>query len=246
MKKSTGITTGVVIALAVAIWLVLFPAGDQQQGEVVEMNVAAEKQECVGVGPRECLVVNDELFYANIDGFEFESGNEYTLRVRKTEKENVPADASSFNYELVEVVDQQQVSTTSSSTPSEMASSSDVQKLQSTNWQWKETQYSNGDMVTPQDADAFVLSFEGERFGATTDCNNLMGQYSAGESSISFSQIASTLKACAGETQEGDFKEMLSQSQGYLFTEAGNLALTLEVDSGSVIFTPVAKNTEGQ
>ncbi len=57
-----------------------------------------------------CLVVrySDEeelsFFYDSIQGFIFEQGFEYTLLVNVTEIENPPADASSLQYELVEVL----------------------------------------------------------------------------------------------------------------------------------------------
>lgn len=46
-----------------------------------------------------------ELFYDQIQGFEFEPGFTYELRVRVSNVDHPPADASSLRYELVEVVD---------------------------------------------------------------------------------------------------------------------------------------------
>jgi len=52
--------------------------------------------------------------------------------------------------------------------------------------------------VTPNKAEDFVLSFTQDgHFSATTDCNNLLGNYKIDEGkTIEFSQIASTKKAC--------------------------------------------------
>jgi hypothetical protein len=44
-----------------------------------------------------------ELFYGRIEGFTFEPGYTYKLRVRVTPVESVAADASSLRYELVAV-----------------------------------------------------------------------------------------------------------------------------------------------
>lgn len=73
--------------------------------EVIEtFNVESELKDCVGVGPQKCMVVNGNLFYDSIEGFEFVEGFKYELQVRKEIRENTPADASSFVYSLVSVI----------------------------------------------------------------------------------------------------------------------------------------------
>jgi heat shock protein HslJ len=73
--------------------------------------VGPEKVDCVGVGPMECFQVKEDpdgewqLFYDQIEGFEWEPGYTYELRVAVHQVENPPADASSLRYELIEVVD---------------------------------------------------------------------------------------------------------------------------------------------
>jgi hypothetical protein len=77
---------------------------------VVTMDVAPERVPCVGVGPMECLRVREHpdttwtLFYSGIDGFSFEPGFSYTLRVLVREVPNPPADASSRDYRLLAVL----------------------------------------------------------------------------------------------------------------------------------------------
>jgi hypothetical protein len=70
---------------------------------------------CVGVGPMSCLQVRRETagetewqnFYSQIRGFDYEPGFLYRLRVRETRlpPEQVPADASSIRYELIEIIE---------------------------------------------------------------------------------------------------------------------------------------------
>ena len=45
-----------------------------------------------------------ELFYEQIEGFNFSEGTSYVIDVKVTEVENPPADASSLEYTLVEVI----------------------------------------------------------------------------------------------------------------------------------------------
>ncbi len=80
--------------------------------------IGSETADCVGVAPQTCLLVKFEkdaeweLFYDNITGFLYEPGFEYELLVTKTEVENPPADASSVQYELIEVVNKTAVDNT--------------------------------------------------------------------------------------------------------------------------------------
>lgn len=78
--------------------------------EVVRMWIEPERVECVGVAPMECLQVayseggEPEYFYDSIAGFDHQEGTAYVIDVQVTEVENPPADASSLNYTLVEVI----------------------------------------------------------------------------------------------------------------------------------------------
>ena len=68
--------------------------------------------DCVGVGPMQCLQVKyspEEAwsnFYQDIEGFAYEPGYIYEVSVEliRMDPANVPADASSIRYKLVEVI----------------------------------------------------------------------------------------------------------------------------------------------
>lgn len=74
---------------------------------VVRYTVASTTADCVGVGPQKCLLVKRgdatewSFFHSRIEGFTHEEGYEYVLDVRETQRESVPADASSIRFELV-------------------------------------------------------------------------------------------------------------------------------------------------
>lgn len=72
--------------------------------------IASQQGDCVGVAPMKCFLIKREeqteweFFYNNIEGFKYESGNEYVIKV-KTEKIETPAaDQSSLKYTLVKEV----------------------------------------------------------------------------------------------------------------------------------------------
>ena len=51
--------------------------------DTVQITVAPKTSYCVGVAPMDCLVVDGELFYDEISGFNYEPGFEYVLGVKK-------------------------------------------------------------------------------------------------------------------------------------------------------------------
>lgn len=77
--------------------------------------VNSEKVDCMGVSPMRCLQVKKdgetewENFYDAIEGFNFEAGYLYTLKVnsQKIPEQQVPADGSNIKYTLVKILEKQ-------------------------------------------------------------------------------------------------------------------------------------------
>ena len=98
---------------AVLFYLVACGKKEDKAGEI--LHVAPYTSACIGAGPMDCLRVrsdgetNFQLFYNHIEGFEFEPGHNYTLRVRIEDVASPPADASSLRYTLLEVVKKEAV-----------------------------------------------------------------------------------------------------------------------------------------
>ncbi|WP_082376990.1 DUF4377 domain-containing protein [Chryseobacterium indologenes] len=72
--------------------------------------VGPETADCTGVAPMKCLQVKEKAsenwtnFYTNIEGFTYEPGYEYVLKVKTEKIANPPADGSSIKYTLVKQV----------------------------------------------------------------------------------------------------------------------------------------------
>lgn len=89
-------------------------AADKPQDRTLDVD--SQLADCVGVGPRKCLRVRDvgnaagraswELWYAQIDGFDWQPGVEYRVKIHGEPLQNPPADASSMRWTLVEVISQ--------------------------------------------------------------------------------------------------------------------------------------------
>lgn len=73
--------------------------------------VAAEKRECMAVGPTECLQIRfhpDEewqLFYGDIQGFGYQPGWLYQLEVSEVLVPEAPADAPDRQWVLQRIID---------------------------------------------------------------------------------------------------------------------------------------------
>lgn len=76
--------------------------------------IAGQRAPCTGVAPQMCLQYRTEpgspwqYLYGEIEGFEWQEGVEYVLRIRETTVPNPPADASARRWMLLEVLDRSQ------------------------------------------------------------------------------------------------------------------------------------------
>ena len=81
--------------------------------QVQEVTVGPQREHCVGVAPQMCLLVNDELFYSEIDGFDHQPGYAYRLRIERYDRwpgqTEIPQDVGRYGYRLLEVLEQQRV-----------------------------------------------------------------------------------------------------------------------------------------
>lgn len=79
--------------------------GDKDTERII---VASGQGDCEGVSPQRCLLVKKvntnkwEYWYGGIEGFDYEPGYEYVLRVKREKVENPAADQSDVKLILVE------------------------------------------------------------------------------------------------------------------------------------------------
>ena len=86
-----------------------------QKAKNLKMYIKPNTVSCTGVAPMECMQVklcNEKqynLFYDKIEGFNYEKGYEYKLKVKRTEVANPAADASKYKYQLKRVISKKAV-----------------------------------------------------------------------------------------------------------------------------------------
>ena len=108
--------------------------------------------------------------------------------------------------------------------------------LQGKTWTWEQTIYNNDTEHTPNEADAFTLTFTADgQVQVTTDCNTMRGSYTIDEHRLEFGQLAATRMYCEG-SQEQLFADMLENVTSHFIDDEGRLILELKYDSGAIIF----------
>lgn len=154
--------------------------------------VGPELVECVGVGPMQCMLVTEnpaekpQFFYSQIEGFEFESGFSYALRVRIEPVANAPADASSLKYTLIEVLSKEPVA----------ESAMKIRILEGTIWQLSAVVDDSGALVdVPTDVEATAL-FEAGQVSGSSGCNRYNAGYLLEGDKLTIMPGPMTMMAC--------------------------------------------------
>ena len=95
------------INLSISIGLLLgstaFASSDPRGPNSIEMfNISANSVDCFGIGPQKCLLVNGQLFYDNIDGYNHSEGIASTICVQVASQSVAGiADSSSRTYRRI-------------------------------------------------------------------------------------------------------------------------------------------------
>jgi heat shock protein HslJ len=162
------------------------------QSNIFRLTVKEVQNDCMGVAPQKCLQVKYsnskdwENFYGTIEGFNYQEGYQYQLRIRRTKLANVPADASSYKYKLVRIVKKTKV---------KMPNQSIIDYLGK--YEWKLIQMNGNPLKEVQPTIAFDLK-KGTVFGSS-GCNRYFGEAHIGAHKITFSKMAGTMMLCEDE-----------------------------------------------
>ncbi len=110
MKSIATILKGAAPALALFAMTQCTTTANASAGDEKTFIVGPQTADCTGVAPMKCLQVKENAsaswtnFYSNIEGFTYEPGYEYVLKVKTEKIANPPADGSSIKYTLVKQV----------------------------------------------------------------------------------------------------------------------------------------------
>ncbi|MGD8466818.1 MAG: META domain-containing protein, partial [Anaerolineae bacterium] len=182
---------------------------------------------CVGVGPQECMLVREDLgedwtmFYDRIDGFDYEEGFEYRLRVVEEEIDNPPADASSLQWSLVEVVEK-------------------TRSLEGANWVLESYLGERGELTAVLSDSTITAHFREGQVQGNAGCNSYFGSYERDGDRLTFGPLAMTEMYCQPQAlmdQEGAYLSVLASAGSYqiaddrlqMYDDNGELVLVYSV-----------------
>lgn len=202
--------------------LVLISAGscsdnDSNKTETSILWVNSQRVPCEGVSPQQCWEVqygetlNEgdwELFYTGIEGFDYEPGFIYKLKIEEEHLDpaTVPADASSIKYTLIEILEKNMDSTSSSERLH------DIWALQAINGNPIDMADFSGRNRQP----VLEIFVEDKRIGGNDGCNNLFGQIATlTETEITFEQLGGTKMACPDMSLSNEYGLALAATRSY-------------------------------
>ncbi|MEE1885484.1 DUF4377 domain-containing protein [Pedobacter flavus] len=173
--------------------------------------VNSEKKECVSLVPQLCLQVKYKSstewqnFYGPIEGFNFEPGNEYLIKIKTIDVKNPPADGSTKRYVLKRII-------------KKTKKNIDIPIIQNITWKLIEI---NQKVLPNSKAN---LSFIDNGIKGSLGCNTYFGSYTITNQTINFKAIGSTLMACSDTDimqLENEFAKLLSDnSYTYLIEDS--------------------------
>ena len=218
-------------AFVVGLTIGCVPSTSGGDGQEITLFVGSELKDCVGVAPMQCMQVKRsaegewEFFYDQIEGFAFEPGFEYELRVNQITVENPPADGSSLRYELVAVV-------------SKTAVSQPTDNLAGTRWVLEG--YGSVDSIMVPVAEATLEFREDGTMGGSTGCNSFGGSYTLlPDGGLSLGEMAMTEMACLDSgVMEQETAVLQSLATVSSYTQTAD-SLTLEYEGGTMQFALV-------
>jgi heat shock protein HslJ len=203
-------------------------------GAVETLFVGPQLRECEGVGPMQCMEVAPTaegpwtLFYSEIEGFSYEPGFTYELRVRKETVANPPADGSSLRHILVEQVGKVAAGEAAGGASAE---------LEGTSWLLSGIDAGEGPQAPAAGRGEAKFSFAQGRLAGSAGCNRLSASYSQSGETISVGPIVGTKMACPEPLmqQENAVSAILMGAERALV--AGDTLTISAADGRSLVFS---------
>lgn len=146
-----------------------------------------------------------QLFYSEIEGFDYEPGYRYRIQVQEVQldPEKVPADGSSIRYILISVIEKE---------PDPRLQLNDIWVLRE-----MEGRPVPEEELAPQMRRPYVeFHIRDNRYMGNDGCNTFRGQiHSAGEKALSLSPAMGTKMSCGDMALPAAFLRLLSRVDNY-------------------------------
>lgn len=182
--------------------------------------VAPKQADCSGVSDQKCYLIRNNLgenwilHYDKIEGFDYEPGFSYRIKVRKEHIKNPPADASSFKLILVEIVEK-----------TDVTDDLDIEDLANKEWKLEFLKQNKVKIGLENQIPTIKFDLDGKVSGFG-GCNNFIGSFKLDGRTIKTGDLSTTKMYCEGSMElEKAYFDVLGIEARALFQE-GKLILT--------------------
>ena len=211
---------GILLPALVAVLAFSCGSVKNEKMDTVTFRVNSYRTPCAGVAPMDCLQIQKEgsdsweLFYSEIEGFQYEPGYLYRIRVREEPLDPalVPADASSIKYTLVSIEEK---------SPDRILLLNDIWKLEQMEGRRIPDEALEGRLKRPH----IEFHIRENRYMGTDGCNTFRGHLEAlDDRELLLGPAMSTKMSCGNMDLPNGFLHLLSRVNGYVL---GNGSLSL-------------------
>lgn len=163
------------------------------------------KVDCIGLSSQKCLQVKEEgqtewsLFYNPIDGFKYQEGLFYKIKVEISEVDNPAQDASSLQYKLIEVLQESKI------------------PLNLDQGAWLVTQIADQQQFS---RNPFIrIDLARNEINGNTSCNRFSGTIEVIGEDVQIKKLSSTEMMCQDFDVEVAFLKALNEVSSYTLTD---------------------------
>lgn len=195
--------------------------------------INSSKKSCTGVAPMTCLQYKNDpaeewkLLYQPIEGFNFEEGNFYTLKVKTKKVKNPPADASSLRYILKREVSKQK---------DENMSTANSRSIEG---KWVVAEIKVDGKLADVSGKAWEMEFRPTENAMNAKiCNSMGGGFTLDGDKIKFGPMRSTRMMCPDIKYEDAFGKAVKDVDNYSF-ERNKMFLKRGSETMIVLYTPI-------
>jgi heat shock protein HslJ len=219
---------GNILEFALFLLVIAAPIAGAENATEKIWYVSPEMAPCTGVSPQMCLQVKENpqenytLFYGGIEGFCYRPGYEYEIKVREEPVINPPADASSKNWILVEVISKTGAVTSSN--------------LEGASWSLDTYLNREGKTECVLPYTEITALFESGRVSGDGGCNSYGGNYVTKGDNITVGMVVSTMMFCIDNISDQESEYLQNLQNAATYNVSGNLLRMMDAN-GTIILT---------
>ncbi len=191
--------------------ILMILVASQIHAQSVVYYVAPNQADCSSNASKKCFLIKKNIdaaysvFSSDIEGFYYESGFEYIIRVQITAHENPPVGVPAATYKLIEILDKRAA----------MPINTDF----TLEYKWMLSKMQIHNVLTKQTkSKAFITFGRDLKVNGFNSCNSFFGGFKQRENTLLFESLGATKMFCEGSIEDV-FMAHLAQVTTYKITK---------------------------